>query len=153
MLPIPVRVVGCGSPCGDDSVGWRVVAALRAAVGAIPRPVELHVIATPDRLLDLLDGRGSLILVDGMVSGAAPGTVLRCTWPDARLNPAASPSSHGLSVVTIVYLAARLHRLPAVVVVFGVECEPSQPGSACSSAVAAAVPTVARAIITAVAPR
>lgn len=147
MLLAPVRVVGCGSPGGDDSVGWQAIAALRAVDAARSCAIELHAIATPDRLLDIIDEHGSLVVVDGIVSGVAPGTVFRFAWPDARIVRGSSMSNHGLSVATTLDLAARLRTLPAFVVVYGVECGPAGPGTMCSPAVAAAVPVVAGAIM------
>jgi len=146
-LPPPVRLVGCGSPCGDDAVGWRVIAALRAAVGD-ESAVELHALATPDGLLDVLDGRGSLVVVDGLMSGAPPGTVQRFAWPDPRLRGAAGPSTHGLSVATVLDVAASLRCLPPRVVVYGVECDGADPAATdMSPLVAAAVPAVVQAIL------
>lgn len=147
MLPSPIRVVGCGSPFGDDSVGWNAVVALRTAVLETSCTIELHAVATPDRLLQILDGRGSLIVIDAMVSGASPGTVVRCRWPDDRLRGDASASSHGLSVPTVLELAARVGCLPAHVVVYAVEGEQRGPETVLSPAVAAAVSAVVAAIL------
>jgi len=146
-LPSPVRVVGCGSPFGDDAVGWAVAVAVREALAGGPAAVEVYTLATPDRLLDALDGHGSLVLVDALESDAPAGSVTRFDWPDPRLARSAGPSSHGLSVTTMLDLAARLQRLPPRVVVYGIACRRCDPGAERAPAVDAAVATVARAIL------
>src|SRR5208282_6898835 len=57
-----VRVVGVGSPHGDDRVGWRLVEDLAESAGP---GVEAVVVAQPLGLLDYLDGCSALIVVDG----------------------------------------------------------------------------------------
>ena len=61
-----VRVVGVGSPHGDDRVGWRLVEDLAESAGP---GVEAVAVAQPLGLLDHLDGCSALIVVDACRAG------------------------------------------------------------------------------------
>ncbi|MFN8544659.1 MAG: hydrogenase maturation protease [Candidatus Binatia bacterium] len=140
-LPLPVRVVGCGSLHGDDAVGWVVVEALGPRAG-----VSVHRVEGGAQLLDLLDGRGSVLLVDAVRSGAAPGTVHRLAWPSSALVALRPGSTHDLGVAAALELAATLGTLPERVIAFGIEAERLDPGTGLSAAVAASVPRVVAAL-------
>ena len=68
-----IRIIGIGSPFGDDAVGLEVARILAEAP-----PPDCEVIAA-DRpgatLLELLDGAEAAILVDAVQSGNAPGLI------------------------------------------------------------------------------
>jgi hydrogenase maturation protease len=119
-LPRPIRVVGCGSALGDDALGWEVVRRLRAQCLCA---VELHVAENGHRILDVLDGDGTLIVVDAVSSGGPPGTIHRFDWPHQGVQFLRPGSTHALSPATALRLAATLGMLPPRVIVFGVEVE------------------------------
>jgi hydrogenase maturation protease len=137
--PRPLRVVGVGSPWGDDAVAWEVVRQVQREK-EWGNEIEFHVVDGGQRLLDLLDGCGTLVLVDALASGEVPGTLLRLTWPDARLEALRPGTTHDLRPAEALRLAATLDLLPPQVLILAVarECFSSQPGL--SSTVAAAVP-------------
>ena len=83
--PQPVRVVGVGSPHGDDALAWELVRRLESQMEGQTR-LEFHVVEGGQRLLDLLDGRGSLLLVDALAPAGAPGTIHRFEWPDPQID-------------------------------------------------------------------
>jgi len=140
----PVRIVGVGSPNGDDAVAWDVIKeALEAGCGA---DAELHAVEGGQRLLEVLDGRGSLLLIDAVAPAGTPGAVRRFTWPDARLETLRPGSTHDMRPGEALALAATLGLLPGRVVVWGVEGACFEPGADLTPAVAAAVPAVARAV-------
>lgn len=136
--PLLGRVIGVGSPHGDDAVGWHIVR------GLPPRPgVEVHALLGWHDLPSVLDGRGWLIIVDACVTGAAPGTISRFGWPDTRL-PALRPgSTHGIGPGEALGLAQSLGLLPHRVDLFGVEATLAT-GDRLSAAVAAVVPEAVR---------
>ena len=134
----PVRVVGVGSPQGDDALGWEVIRRLREAEMK-SAGVELHIAEGGQGLLDWLDGRGSLVIVDA-IGGDRPGTIHRIEWPDPRLETLWSGSTHGLRPSETLELAGVLGVLPPRVVIFGIEAAAWEPGSGMSDAVAEAVP-------------
>ena len=69
----PVRFVGVGSPNGDDAVAWAVVRRVQERLTG----VDCRCLHGGQQLLDLLDGQGTLVLIDAVVSGAPSGTIQR----------------------------------------------------------------------------
>lgn len=95
-------------------------------------------------LLELMDRCDVLFVVDAVSSGAPAGTVHREQW---RPNVLASrgvdrASSHGFGVRELLDLAAALDRLPACVVLWGIEIASTEPRTGLSPAVADAVPGI-----------
>ena len=133
MLPPPIRIVGCGSANGDDRVGAMTIDALRRRdVGG----ASLHLARGGDELLDLLDGHGTLILIDAMVSGAAAGVVHELTWPHPRLQQLRPGSTHDLNPAAALLLAEALGVLPPRVIILAVEAAQFTPAAPPSEAVA-----------------
>jgi Ni,Fe-hydrogenase maturation factor len=60
--PTAVRVVGIGSPYGDDQAGWEVIALLRKV--KLAKSIELLQAGVPHELLDWVDASSHLILID-----------------------------------------------------------------------------------------
>ena len=141
----PGRLVGVGSPHGDDAVGWEVVRCLRKRSGGLPG-VEFFEVDGGQCLLDLLDGRGTLILIDALAGGGPPGTIRRFDWPDSGLDVMAPGSTHALRPAEALQLAAALGLLPPRVVIYGLEMAGQKPGDSLSAIAAAAVPEAARRI-------
>ncbi len=131
-MSAPVVVIGVGNPWrGDDGVGAAVAREVAARLGRRdPRP-EVEVVEVdgePARLVELWADRDLAVVVDAVVSGAAPGTVLRGDathrgGPD--LGPAPTRSrvggSHAVGIADAVALGRALGRLPARLVAVGVE--------------------------------
>jgi hydrogenase maturation protease len=121
-----IRVIGVGTERGDDAAGLRVAERLRRAT--LPPGTTVYACERPSA--DLLDafGRGdTLILVDAMRSGRAPGTVRRIDPAD--LAPAHALSSHGLGPTEALALAGALRRGPARVELVGIEAGEGQEGA------------------------
>lgn len=134
-----VRVIGVGSPFGDDAVGLHV--ARRLAQVGVPPGVEVLERDRPGLALvdDLRDAELAWI-VDAVASDMAPGTLLPLA-PDALALPRAA-SSHGLGVAESLALARALGRaLPRVRLLGIAIARPVRgvPGDALSAPVAAAV--------------
>jgi hydrogenase maturation protease len=114
-------VIGVGNAYrGDDAAGREVARLVRDRV-----PDGLSVVVCelePTRLIDAWDGADAAFVVDAVSSGAEPGTVHRF---DATSEPLPSrefrSSTHALGIGETVELARAIGRLPARVVVFGVE--------------------------------
>lgn len=152
--PARVLVVGLGSPDrGDDAVGPQVAAAVARVIGDVVgvRVVEHE---DPTALVDLLDPGGSdgpwdvAIVVDAVRSGAAPGTLtvleVGSSGQDfgslgARLDPGPA-GTHGFGLPGAIELARALDRLPARVVVVGIEAVGFEHGAALSPALRSALP-------------
>jgi len=143
-------LVGIGSPHGDDRAGWVVADALAGNVArndelpANPSVARVRKVSTPVDLLDWLDGIQRLIVCDAVSGVGAPGTLHRWQWPDARLSQVRSAGSHDFGVAAALELAARIGRLPADVVVWGVEGAMVRPIDRLSPAVEKALPELIR---------
>ena len=128
---LPIRVIGMGSPHGDDQVGWRAVVRLRDSMAfqeSYGDQVELSTCRTPlDGFLDDAKVSRAVIVLDAVVSGSRPGTVMRIE--EELLSSIRSPySSHGYNVSQMVELGRAMDVLPEHLVVIGVEvtaCEPN----------------------------
>jgi hydrogenase maturation protease len=142
-----VRVIGLGSPFGDDGIGWRAAELL--AAGPLPTAVEVASCAAPaSGLLPRLRGVQRVLLLDGVRGAASPGDVVRCTRADLRAGVSAL-SSHGVDLGTLLDLAEALGELPPVVELWGVEVDPGAvagPLEVLSPAVAAALPRLVAAV-------
>ena len=140
-------VIGVGNAArGDDAAGLRAAAALRERVpaGVVVREHEGETLA----LLDGWEGAAAVILVDAVRSGATPGMLHRL---DASSTPlpetlTSSSSTHALSLAETIELARALGRLPATVIVHGVEGRRYDAGAGLSPEVAAAIEPLVAAV-------
>lgn len=115
-----IRVVGIGSPFGDDQAGWRVIELLR---GHLPAAVDLVALDRPGAtLINWMEGVDRLILVDAAEHRGAPGRVIEVG--PATMPPAAHAlSSHGLQLAETLRLAQALDCLPTRVEIYAIEME------------------------------
>ncbi|MEQ6342016.1 MAG: hydrogenase maturation protease [Gammaproteobacteria bacterium] len=121
---IPIRIIGIGSPFGDDRLGWEAAEAVRRSGLLGHFPQGLVSVQCCDRpasgLLMLMEGASHVILIDAMRSGAVPGTVRRLQDEEIEME-AALLSSHGFGVAESLALGRTLGMLPARLVLYGVE--------------------------------
>lgn len=136
-------VVGLGSPDrGDDAVGRLVALAVAERLPGI----EVVDHEDPTSLLDLWAGHDPVVVVDAVRSGAEPGTVHRLetgagTAPVTEAAWARTGyGTHAVGLAEMVELGRALGRLPARLVVVGVEAESFEHGAPLTARVAAAVP-------------
>ena len=124
-----IRIIGIGSPFGDDAAGLEVARMLAEAP-----PSNCEVIAA-DRpgaaLVDLLEGANAAILIDAVRSGAPPGTIHEFAFDELDHCPARLVSSHDLGVAAAVQLAQKLGRAPSVGWVIGIEIAPASTPQLC----------------------
>ena len=110
-------VIGIGNPWrGDDGIGQAVVHALQDAPGLVTATTS----GEPAELMDLWQGHKPVILVDAIVTGAAPGTIHRLDAAEP-LPRTARYSSHGIGPAEAVELARALEALPSRLVIYGIE--------------------------------
>ena len=131
---------------GDDALAWEVVRQLRERQDS-RRDIEVHLVEGGQRILDVLDGRGTLLLVDAVGAKAGPGTIHRFEWPDPRVEALRPGSTHDLRPAEALRLAAALGIAPPRVVVFGMEVESLDPRSGLSPSVMASVPELVRQLV------
>lgn len=132
-------VVGVGNTDrGDDAAGILVARALECT-----RSKELVDCVA---LLELWDGESEVVVVDAMRSGKAPGTVFRFDVTASELPVRTSSSTHSFGLAETIELGRALGRLPARLIVLGIEAEELGPGNRLSAAVEQAIAEVAAAI-------
>jgi hydrogenase maturation protease len=139
-----VRIVGLGTPFGDDRAGWEVVTLLR---NALPSGTRADITSDPFLVSDGLPGDELLIVIDACRGSGPPGSVHRFEWPDSRLTANGGISSHGVGLTAALELAGVLGRLPQHVIVFAIEGTSADPGTGLSQPVEAALPEVAARVL------
>jgi hydrogenase maturation protease len=151
-------VIGLGSPDrGDDAVGPWV--ARQAALLCLPGVVVVEH-EDPTGLIDLWSGSDLVVVVDAVLSGAPPGTVM-VMEAGADADPLAEHAwartgrggTHAFGLAAAVELARALHRLPRRLVLVGVEVAAVEHGAALSAPVQAALDDVLAAVVTVVSGR
>ena len=122
--PTFLKIIGVGSPVGDDDIGWRVSDALSVAQWLQPwlgHGVELMSLDRPGvALLEQMGGGSQVVLIDAMSSGRSPEAVVCFTWPFST-EAAGLLSSHGFGVGEALSLGQVLGALPPKIWVWGVE--------------------------------
>jgi hydrogenase maturation protease len=144
-----VVVIGVGNALRhDDGAGLEIVRRLRPRANLAEIAVREQESETLG-LLEQWEGAEAAVLVDAIHSGAAPGTIHRvdasCEPVPARL--ASSSSTHAVGLAEAIELARALSRLPARVVLYGVEGLRFDAGIGLSEEVQAVMPTLADAVL------
>jgi hydrogenase maturation protease len=151
--PVGIVVIGVGNEFrGDDGAGCEVLARLH---GRLPGDVRLVLSdGEPASLLEAWTGAAVAIVADAVAGGPAPaGTVQRlvirqATGIDGLADGEAGiASSHGLGVETAVGLASALGRLPPMLIVHCIKGADFSQRQGLSEPVAAAIGSLADAIL------
>jgi len=149
----PYLVLGIGNLLlKDEGVGVHVVRAIEARVAAgdlaLPEGVEVCDGGTLGMdLLDLIEDRRKVIVVDAVEADAAPATVLCFTAEDLARREAVDLSLHQLGLFEMLAMARYLGRAPQEVVIFGIVPKDMSPGLELSAEVAAVVPEVIQRVL------
>ncbi|MCC7407364.1 MAG: hydrogenase maturation protease, partial [Phycisphaeraceae bacterium] len=147
-----ILIATCGNrDAGDDAFGPAVACMLRAGRLADPGVEVIDLDINPTELLNHVEGRAGLLVVDAVCAPGIPaGRLLDRAWDqilDFQLQHDDPLSSHGLSVAGQIVLAHRLGMLPLFVRLIGATIDRSQIGSPMSDAVRALVPEAAARIV------
>lgn len=136
---IDVVIIGIGNTYrGDDGVGH---AAAEALMTKVPGAEVLLLDGEPTRLVDAWAGRRLAIVLDAVRGGDPPGTVHRIQVGTDPLPTTFPPlSSHSAGLESAVALGRALDRIPAVLVVYGIEPADLSDGHGLSKAVELALP-------------
>jgi hydrogenase maturation protease len=148
----PVLIVGLGNPLqGDDGVGCAVAEVLQATSfhERVPEEAEVMDLGTPGiGLINFVEGRNHVIIVDAAEMGRAPGEVIRLVPEQIRLEASVrSLSLHAPGIADSLLLAQALNLRMPEIVIFGIQ--PAFIGwrSGLSPAVQSAVPRVVEAVL------
>jgi len=142
----PIRIIGIGSPFGDDQLGWKMITVLEQESSTIPvSEWTLVRCDSPSSLLSLMNGAECVYLIDAVQTGATPGTIHR--WQGEEIiNFAHSLSSHGIDVASVIALGKALAELPPTLILYGIELSietiTPDPETTMSSAVINAIPVL-----------
>jgi len=140
-------VIGIGNEFRrDDGAGPTVVARLR---GQLPDDVCLLVSdGEPARLIEAWAGAPVAVIVDAVrAEPAVPGRVHRLVLHRAGAATAPPTSSHGLGLDCAIGLAQALDRMPGMLILHAVEAADVGQGTGLTPAVAAAIDTLAAAVL------
>jgi hydrogenase maturation protease len=142
-----LRILGIGSPAGDDQAGWLTVDALLAeGVHTQHAGITLQKLDRPGaHLISLLDNAAWVILIDAMQSEGTPGRIRRFGeegWTAYRHGL----STHGFGVLNALALARELGSLPRRLDLYGIEIGSANPGDPASREILAAVRHLGRRI-------
>jgi hydrogenase maturation protease len=140
-------VVGVGNEFrSDDGAGLEVASRLG---GRVPAGVTVITCRQePTRLLDAFEDAAAALVVDACSSGAEPGTLHRFDAVTAPLPDRVFRSStHAFGVGETIELARALGKLPATVIVYGVEGEEFTAGDRLSPRVESAVERAAASLL------
>jgi hydrogenase maturation protease len=146
---VSARVIGVGSPFGDDRVGWDVVAALEAALRTGPTrrsAVDTRICDRPGAaLVGMLAGVEHAVIVDAArAAGLAPGSL--CWLAEHEIEAESAASSHGFGLAHALALARVLGDAPGRVDVLAIGAARFE-GESLSDALRAAVPLAVRGVL------
>lgn len=144
----PILILGLGNPLqGDDGIGCAVADELMRH--PLPENVECMEAGTPGvGLVNLIQGRQRVILIDAAKMGRAPGQVVRLTGREIECDPALrSVSLHSTGVADALALARTLQIELPEIVCLGIEPLVVDWQQSLSAPVQAAVPQVVRAVL------
>lgn len=143
-MSVAVRVLGVGSPFGDDRLGWVAIETLRQSSWPASLPAGSLEMEACDRpgaaLLSAWRNAQHVILLDAVRSGAAPGTLVRLQGRE--LSGVATFSTHDFGVAAAVSLARSLGQDTSHIQLLGIEADPASQGQELSPAVLAAMPVL-----------
>lgn len=118
-----IKVLGIGSPFGEDDIGWKVVEQLKKKE-TIQSKMSQLVIENCDRpgirLLEYMQSFDTVFLIDAVVTGHSIGTVFRMqneTIEELKL----ILSSHEIGIAQALQLGRALNQLPKDVIFYGIE--------------------------------
>ena len=143
------RVIGVGSPFGDDRAGWEVAAALEATLRSVAAPPLGVDICTCDRpgaaLVHMLAGVQHAVIIDVALSAGSPAGNVR--WlGEHEIEARRSASSHGFGLAEALDLARALGEAPSRVSVLAISATHWE-GDALSDPVREAVPVAVREVL------
>lgn len=144
-----LRVLGIGSPFGDDQLGWEVVKLLEKCPNLNPFvPSQLQLICC-DRpgmyLLELMRNASTVFLIDAVKTGGVRGTLHR--FKNQEIEAVNSPlSSHALGVAYAIKMGRALDDLPLNVILYGIEISDINYQSRLSKTITQAIKTLSKQI-------
>jgi hydrogenase maturation protease len=142
-------IIGCGNRHrGDDAAGVLVAEGLRQ----LGMDVEIRR-GEAAELIEAWSGADDVIVVDAVMTGTPPGSVILWDGQHSTASPRSTASTHGLGLAEAIELARVLGCLPMKLRVYGIEGRRFEIGVEVSPEVKGAVERVVRSIDAEVKPR
>jgi len=146
---IKLRVIGIGSPFGDDQLGWEVIKLLEKCLDLNSFPSSQLQLICCDRpglyLLELMRDANTVFLIDAVVTGAECGTFHR--FKNQEIEAIGNPlSSHALGVAYAIKMGRALDELPPTVILYGIEIGDIHHQSRLSTLIIQAIKTLSKQI-------
>ncbi len=129
----------------DDIAGIAVLDALRIQIDDQVDLVESD--GEPTRLIDAFKRAPKVIMVDAVVTGAAPGTIHRYTDQELPDRMGIGQSSHLVGLIGTIELGKLLGRLPNGLVLIGIEATDFANGEGMTEPVAKGVQAAVAAVL------
>ena len=149
-MSISILLVGIGQSLrGDDAAGLEAVRLWQASYLENTPEVQVEFCELPGLdLLNLLAGPSTAILVDAVVSGAAPGTVHILDREQLAAFLPGSNSAHGWGVAETLKIGSLVdpQALPGKIILIGIEASQMELGAGLSRDVKNALGEVVRVI-------
>ena len=124
-----IKVIGIGSPFGQDQLGWQVIDQLRHNLADQIHGRQIKFIQSDRpglRLLDLVKDTDMAILIDAIDNKECAGEILKLDRTEL-LNTDQTLSSHAIGVSEALSLGAVLGELPEELVLFAMCVDGSDP--------------------------
>ncbi|MEW6353240.1 MAG: hydrogenase maturation protease [Pseudomonadota bacterium] len=133
-----VRVIGLGSPWGDDQAGWRAAAALREMFDE--NAVDVRVLDRPGAALPQhWQNSDWVVLLDAVRGVGEVGRIHALEGAAIRRYATSGLSSHNIGVAEAVALADAVGALPRRLYLLGLEIGAPQPSAKLSPEVECAL--------------
>ncbi|KTD13686.1 hydrogenase expression/formation protein [Legionella gratiana] len=121
-----IKVLGIGSPFGDDQAGWKVIEILKQQI-ALPSEIASYVIIESHdrpgaRLIELINNANTVFLIDAIKSNKEIGTIHQFNKEEI-IAPENQFSTHGIGVLQALQLANALNALPNNIIFYGIEID------------------------------
>ncbi len=128
---------------GDDGLGIHVVAALKKEKLS-PNVAIFDCVTRAFDVLDYMEGCDRAVIVDAYRKGGAPGSIYRFSFDpaDEVQDNGLNLSMHDLNFLDALKAGKGIYRLPAEIVIIGVEPESLECGLGLSAELTKALPAV-----------
>ena len=121
-----IKVLGIGSPFGDDQAGWKVIESLKQQIALPSHSAQYVMIESHDRpgirLVELMCKADTVFLIDAIQSNKEIGTIHQLKKNDI-VESENQFSTHGIGVLQALRLGCALNALPKNILFYGIEID------------------------------
>lgn len=115
-----IKIIGIGSPFGEDQAGWKVVEILQHSL-ATQSDLEIINYDRPGvRLLSYIQNAECVYLIDAVKSGRTQGYIYRLENKKIA-DLEVILSTHDMGVIQTLQMGAALKMLPKKIILYGIE--------------------------------